>query len=59
MRTRAKLTLAEMARLCSLSRKVSVQYLSQMERGERVFQPEFMALYVRLFTRYTKAGDES
>lgn len=58
-RKRAGITLTEMARIIHLHRKVSVQYLSQIERGEKAFPPWIAELYEKLFLRYTRAGDES
>lgn len=58
-RIEAKIRLTEMARIISLHRKVSVQFLSQIERGEKAFPPWIAKLYERMFLRYTRAGDES
>lgn len=55
-RLEARITLTEMARILSLHRKVSVQFLSNIELGKKAFPAWIAEMYQRLFIRYARSG---
>lgn len=59
LRRKAKVTLAEMVRIfASCGERVSVGYLSQMERRIRPFREKYAVIYVQHFDRRRKSGQD-
>jgi hypothetical protein len=56
LRRLARVPLKEMSQACD---GVSVQLLSQMERGRQRFLPKYAAVYDRLLERVRRAGEPS
>ena len=59
LRRKAKMTQVEMARAFEAwGEKVSVDYLSKMERGARPFREKYAAIYKRLLDRRNRSGQD-